>query len=43
VASRDPMIGVGVAVVLFVVTAIASWAPARNAVRVDPARALRSE
>ena len=43
VAPRDPLIGVGVALVLLVVTAIASWVPARNAVRVDPARALRSE
>jgi ABC-type lipoprotein release transport system permease subunit len=37
------LIGVGVALVLLVVTAIASWVPARNAVRVDPARALRLE
>ena len=42
-APRDPVIGVGVALVLLVVTAIASWVPARNAVRVDPAVALRSE
>ena len=43
VAPRDPVIGLGVVVALLVVTAIASWVPARNAVRVDPAKALRSE
>jgi len=42
-APHDPLIGVGVALVLLVVTAIASWVPARNAVRVDPAEALRLE
>jgi predicted permease len=43
VGPRDPVIAVGVALVLFVVTVIASWMPARSAVRVDPAKALRSE
>jgi putative ABC transport system permease protein len=43
VAPGDPLIGLAVAGVLLVVTAIASWMPARNAVRVDPAEALRTE
>jgi putative ABC transport system permease protein len=42
-APRDPVIGVGAVLVLFAVTVIASWVPARSAVRVDPAKALRSE
>ena len=42
-APGDPLIGLGAAVVLLVVTAIASWVPTRNAVRVDPAVALRTQ
>jgi putative ABC transport system permease protein len=43
VGPRDPLIGLAVAGVLLVVTAIASWMPARNALRVDPVVALRTE
>jgi putative ABC transport system permease protein len=41
VAAGDPLIAVGTALVLLIVTAIASWIPARHAMRVDPAVALR--
>jgi len=34
---------VGTALVLLIVTAIASWIPARHAMRVDPAAALRAD
>jgi ABC-type lipoprotein release transport system permease subunit len=37
----DPMAWVGSTVTLLVVTVLASWLPARRAVRVDPVGALR--
>jgi len=43
VAPGDPLIGLAVTGVLLIVTAIASWIPARTAVRLDPAAALRTE
>ena len=43
VAPGDPRIAVGTALVLLIVTAIASWIPARHAMRVDPAVALRAD
>lgn len=43
VSRLDPITYAGVAVLLGVVAAIASWAPARRAARVDPAIALRAE
>ena len=39
----DPRIYLGVGVLLFSATLIASWIPARRASRVDPIIALRSE
>ena len=39
----DPKIYVGVGVVLFAATLLASWLPARRASRVDPMVALRTE
>jgi predicted permease len=42
VGASDPLIAIGAALVLLVVTAIASWVPARNAVRVDPVVALKA-
>ncbi|HVU15685.1 MAG TPA: ABC transporter permease [Candidatus Didemnitutus sp.] len=43
VSPRDPVTYVGVAVLLCVVTLIATLVPARRATRVDPMTALRSE
>ncbi len=43
VSSRDPLSFVAAAVVLLLATLTASYVPARNATRVDPATALRSE
>jgi len=43
VGSADPLIGAGAALILVVATVIAVWVPARRAVRVDPAVALRGE
>jgi ABC-type lipoprotein release transport system permease subunit len=37
------LIGVGIAVVLPAVATAATWVPARQAARVDPARTLRVE
>ena len=42
-SARDPVVFVGVAVILIVVAALASLVPARRAGRVDPMRALRTE
>jgi len=42
-APGDPLLAAGAALALLVVTMIASWIPARRAVRVDPAVALRSD
>jgi putative ABC transport system permease protein len=42
-ARSDPRIYAGVALVLLVIAAIAIWIPARRALRVDPALALRAE
>lgn len=43
VGPADPLIGAGAALVLVVATGIAVWAPARRAIRVDPAVALRGD
>lgn len=40
---RDPVVFAGVAALVCLVAVAASWAPARRAARVDPARALRRE
>ena len=42
-SSRDPLILIGVAMVLIVVAGLACWAPARRAASVDPSEALRYE
>ncbi len=42
VDARQPWLLAGVAVVLFVVAALATTLPARRAMRIDPARALRN-
>ena len=43
VSATDPLVYVVVAVILLVVTAVASWLPARWAAHVDPMVALRAE
>ena len=42
IAPRDPATFAGAAAVLAAVAAVAAWAPAHRAARLDPARALRS-
>jgi ABC-type antimicrobial peptide transport system permease subunit len=43
VAPIDPLSYTGVAVFLLVVAGLASWVPARRAMRVDPMDALRGD
>ena len=43
VDSRNPVIYLGVAVILLAVAEFASWLPARRATRIDPVIALRNE
>ncbi len=43
VAPDDPLTFLGVALLLFLVTLLASYIPARRALRIDPANALRAE
>lgn len=43
VDSRNPLIYLGVAVILLAVAEFASWLPARRATRIDPVVALRNE
>jgi putative ABC transport system permease protein len=43
VKATDPATIAGVAALLAAVAAVASWAPARRATRIDPAQALRGE
>jgi ABC-type antimicrobial peptide transport system permease subunit len=43
VTERDPLVFVGVAVVVLATSLVAVWLPARTISRVDLMRALRSE
>jgi predicted permease len=43
ITPTDPATFVGVTLVVVVVTALASWSPARRAMRVDPASTLRTD
>jgi putative ABC transport system permease protein len=42
-SGRDPVVLASVALLLVVVSAVASWVPAQRARRVNPMEALRSE
>jgi len=42
-SARDPLVLVGVAVLLEAVAVLAGWIPARRAVAVSPTEALRAE
>jgi len=39
----NPLIYIAIPLLLLVITALASWAPARRAAHIDPLRALREE
>jgi ABC-type antimicrobial peptide transport system permease subunit len=43
VSATDPLTFLGVSALLLAVAAVASWAPARRAARVDPMLSLRAE